>query len=55
MKGAMNMEPFPSHRPDPHDSELLGMLYRQVSRLVGDLPAGRMKIVRMKVWLLPLI
>jgi len=49
------MEPFPSHKPDPHDSELLGDLYREACTLAGNLPAGRMTLLRVKVWLLPLI
>jgi linoleoyl-CoA desaturase len=38
-----------------HDSELLGLLYRQVSSMIGALPARRMTVLKMKVWLLPLI
>lgn len=49
------MEPFPSHKPDPHDSELLGMLYRQVCSMVGKLPPGRMRVLKVKVWLLPIV
>lgn len=49
------MNPLPSHITDRHDSELLGLLYRQVCKRVGELPGGRMKVLKIKVWLLPLI
>lgn len=49
------MNPLPSHAQSRRDSELLGQLYHRVSSTVSALPESRLTVLKIKVWLLPLI